>query len=280
MSNKEMLLKENVMNPMLSAECQFAGMPQNQFNAAIFRQPAAGDQPLLRLNALLDAAILPYEVNEGQIEIWLNTLEESDDTAGPIYWLLWIRLMEAALLCAGNYADNCEFSAVGDLMVNPREIRVHLKDAQPSVRKWRHGRLSDQFRVNGHSRRFTIETLKNECRLETTCPPLLPYLFRRLKNSGRIAGAYLAHSDRRMHRITDTMAFLTSWQVFDTADLHHRTLCATPETRSFIASHLCRFDTRIFNQAGNAVQRMVVDPVWPCELLTPIRKDYPVTISS
>jgi hypothetical protein len=256
------------MNPTLSAEYQVAGSPQNQFSAAFFRQPAACDQPLFRLNAHLDAVNLPYELNEGQIETWLNTLEKSDDKAGPIYWLLWIRLMEAALLCAGNYADNCEFSAAGDLLVNPREIRVHSKDARPPVRKWRHGRLSDQFRTNGHSRRFTIETLKNACRLEIACPPLLPYLFGCLKNSGRIAGAYLSYSDRRMRRITDTMAFLTSWQIFDTADLHHRSRRATPETRSFIASHLCRFDTRVFNQAGNAIDRMAIDPRCPCELLS------------
>ena len=27
----------------------------------------------------------------------------------PWYWLLMARLAEAALLCAGNYADNCEY---------------------------------------------------------------------------------------------------------------------------------------------------------------------------
>jgi hypothetical protein len=41
------------MNPTLSAECDFAGMPLNRFNAAIFRQPAACDEPLLQLNALM-----------------------------------------------------------------------------------------------------------------------------------------------------------------------------------------------------------------------------------
>jgi len=254
------------MNPTLSSGCHFSGMPQNLKNAVIFRQLAV--QPLLHLNALLDAAILPYEVNEGQIENWLNTLEASGAKAGPVYWLLWIRLMEVALLCAGNYADNCEFSAAGDLLVNPREIQVHLKEARPPVRKWRHGRLSDQFRVNGHSRRHAIETIKNDYQLEITRPPLLPYLLGGLKNSGRASGAYLAHADRRMRQITDTMGFLTIWQIFEAADLHRRILQATPETRSFIASHLCRFDNRIFLQAGNAVQRLSIDPAGPCELLS------------
>jgi hypothetical protein len=264
---KKFFQRDNTMNPMLSSECHFPDMPRDLIDAVIFRQPAAV-QPLLQLNALLDATVLPYEINEGEIESWLNALEASGAQADSLYWLLWIRMMEAALLCAGNYADNCEFSAAGDLLVNPREILVHAKDARPPVRKWRHGRLSDQFRVNGHSRSHTIETIKNEYQLEITRPPLLPYLLGSLKASGRVAGIYLAHADRRMLQITDTIGFLTSWQVFEAADLHRRTLDATPETRSFIASHLCRFDNRIFLLAGNAVQRLAIDPASPCELLS------------
>lgn len=255
------------MNPTLASECHFPDMPWNLKDAVIFRKPAAV-QPLLQLNALLDAAILPYEVNEEEIETWLNALEASGAQFDSLYWLLWIRLMEAALQCAGNYADNCEFSAAGDLLVNPREILVHAKDARPPVRKWRHGRLSDQFRVNGHSRSRTIETIKNEYQLEITRPPLLPYLLGSLKASGRVAGAYLAHAERRMLQITDTIGFLTSWQIFEAADLHRRTIGATPETRSFIASHLCRFDNRIFLQAGNAIQRLSIYPASPCDLLS------------
>ena len=133
------------MNRTVSAECNFSGMLRNLKNAAIFRQPAAPAQPLLRLNALLDAAILPYEVNEGQIENWMNTLEASSAKDGPIYWLLWIRLMEAALLCAGNYVDNCEFSAAGDLLVNPRSIRIYIDGVREPVNKKRHLALTDQF---------------------------------------------------------------------------------------------------------------------------------------
>jgi len=258
------------MNPTISAESHFSGISKSLKTAAIFQQPAASARPLLRLNAEMDETIFPYEVNEGQIESWLTELETAGAMASPIYWLILIRLNEVALLCAGNYVDNCEFSAAGDLLVNPREIQVHSKDARPPVRKWRHGRLSDQFRKNGHSRRFTIETFKNEYQLEITRPPLLPYLLGSLKDSGRVSGAYLAQIDRRMRQITDAIGFLTSWQIFDAADLHRRTLSATPETRSFISSHLCWFDNRIFLQAGNAVQRMAIDPSCPCDLLISI----------
>lgn len=253
------------MNPKFSPEYDCS---RNQKKTAIFRLPTLTARPLLRLNTLLDQAILPYDVNEEQIENWLNTLEVSGDNADPIYWLLWIRLMEAALLCAGNYVDNCEFSAAGDLLVNPREILLHSQDARPPARKRRHGRLSDQFRENGHSPGHAIETLKNEYHIEITRPPLFQVLFRGLKGSGRIASAYLEHVDRQMWQITDTIGFLTSWQIFDAADLHTRIRVATPETRLFISSHLCRFDNRIFLQAGNAVQRMAIDPSCPCDLLS------------
>jgi hypothetical protein len=256
------------MNPSLSIESHFSNMSQHLKTAAIFRQPTASAHPLLRLNALMDETIIPYEVNEEHIESWVNMLETAGEMTGPIFWLLLIRLNEAALLCAGNYVDSCEFSAAGDLLANPREIRVHSNDARPPVRKWRHGRLSDQFRTNGHSRRHTIETIKNEYQLEITRPPILPYLFRSLKDSGHIARSYLAHTDRRMRQITDAIGFLASWQIFESADLRRRTLSATPETRSFITSHLCRFDNRIFIQAGNAVRRKAVDPSCPCELLS------------
>jgi hypothetical protein len=255
------------MNPTLASESHFSDMPLNLKITVIFRQHA-DVQPLLHLNALLDAAVLPYEVNEVEIETWLNSLEASGAKDSPVYWLLWIRLMEAALLCAGNYADNCEFSAAGDLLVNPREIRVHSKDSRTPVNKWRHGRLSDQFRANGHSRRHAIETIRNEYLLEITRPPLLPYLLDNMKESGRVAGTYLSHTDQRMRRITETMGFLTSWQIFEAADLHRRFHDATPETRAFITSHLCRFDSRIFLMAGNAVQRLSIDPDSSCELLS------------
>lgn len=257
------------MNPTFSTEYEYLDDSRNPNAAAVFRLPTLSARPLLRLNALLDEALLPYDVNESRIENWLSALEISGDNNDPVYWLLWIRIMEATLLCAGNYVDNCEFSAAGDLLVNPREIQVHSKDGLPPIRKWRHGRLSDQFRKNGNSRRYAIETIKNEYRLETTLPPLFQVLLCGLQDSGRVAGTYLDHVDRRMRQITDTIGFLTSWQICDAADLHCRTRNASPETRSFIASHLCRFDNRIFIQAGNAVQRMAIDPACPCDLLIP-----------
>ena len=73
----------------------------------------------------------PYVVNEGRIEDWLDELEMQNNEKNPVYWLLLVRLNELALLCAGNYADNCEFSAAGDLLLNPRKMMVHFNDTKP-----------------------------------------------------------------------------------------------------------------------------------------------------
>ena len=56
------------MNPTVSAEYHFPDMSQNLKNAAIFLQPSAPAQFLLRLNSLLNTAVLTCEINEGRIE--------------------------------------------------------------------------------------------------------------------------------------------------------------------------------------------------------------------
>lgn len=224
---------------------------------------------LLAFNARLDAKAIPYDLNEGEIETWVDTLENTGKEDEPIYWLLMVRLNEAALLCAGNYANCCEYCAAGDLLVNPREIRVVSKDGQTAVRKWRHGRLSDQFRKNGQSRIATMELFKKDFHLEITRTALLPYLFSRLEQSGWIARHYLTHADRQMRRIADTIGFLNSFQIYDAVTLRKKIGQANAETRSFILSHLYQMDFIIFREAGQSIVCMAEDPSWFSDLLSP-----------
>lgn len=259
----------------------------HQRNERIMQQSAIGYQPaldrfiedtpfgesidsLLAFNARLDAMAIPYDLNEGKIETWVDALENTGKEADPIYWLLMVRLNEAALLCAGNYANCCEYCAAGDLLVNPREIRVVSKDGKTTVRKWRHGRLSDQFRKNGQSRNAAMEMFKKEFHLEITRTALLPYLSSRLEQSGKIARHYLTQADRQMRRIADTIGFLNSFQIHDTLTFHEKISHANAETRSFIVSHLYRLDFRTFREAGHSIVRMAEDPSWWSDLLSPL----------
>ena len=55
----------------------------------------------------------------------LVSSEELDDNV-EIYWLSMSRVMELALLCAGNYADFGLIREAADLLVNPRHTEIHI----------------------------------------------------------------------------------------------------------------------------------------------------------
>ena len=214
------------------------------------------DESLRRLNNTLDKVAAPYVVNESQIEDWLDELKTQNDRSNPIYWLLLVRLNELALLCAGNYADNCEFSAAGDLLVNPRKIIVHFNDSKKSVIKKRHGNLSEQFRRQGESRKCVLKRLSDNATIEINRPAILPHLYKVMQISEQVPGYYLDLATRRMKRIAETIAFLTSWQIYDAEELYRRISGSTPEKRAFIESHLCRFKNDLFFAIGDRVRQI------------------------
>lgn len=194
------------------------------------------DAALRQLNNVLDKVAVPYVVNEGWIENCLDKLETQNKEKNPVYWLLLVRLNELALLCAGNYADNCEFSAAGDLLVNPKKKFVHFKNARK---------------------------------------PLLPYLFKKMRNSGRVSGSYLDLAGTHMKRIIDTMIFLASWKISDASELYRRISGSTPEKRAFIESNLCLFKNDLFFTIGNEVRLAADNPCYRSDFLAYISFVFP-----
>ena len=83
-------------------------------------EAAVSVQILLYFNELLDSKANLFSLNERVIEDLIEELDEITPIKDQGYWLTLTRINELALVCAGNYADNCEFSLVGDLLVNPR----------------------------------------------------------------------------------------------------------------------------------------------------------------
>ncbi len=225
--------------------------------------PLACFQPFLDLNVQMDQANVPYAVHESRIENWLTALESMDESHRNIYWLVWIRLLEAALLCAGNYADNGEYQAAGDLLVNPREIQVYSEKTGKTVKKCRRGSLLEQFQTTDQSRNDVIQNLSRNHRLKVVKPPILTYMFDRLKMSSFVTEAYLDWTMTRMELVADTLAFLAGWQIDDGLGLHRKLSQANPETQSFIRSHLCRFDDYMFLQTGVAIQYAANSPDHP-----------------
>jgi hypothetical protein len=162
-----------------------------------------------------------------------------------IFWLTLARITELAIYQAGVYADACEYSAAGDLLVNPRRIDVQLKGRRHPIVKHRHTRMSDQFAAD-IGRESPLCWLAREATPRLTSDAILPWLRRTLASSGAMTGHYINSLDRRMSQIADTLAFLITWRIGDAVAFHRRMESMAPHDRAFVESNLCSFDTKRF----------------------------------
>lgn len=222
------------------------------------------------INAELEKMGSPLLLTEESLErCWVRALELKEDCAST--WLLLVRLAEAALLCAGNYADHCEFRAAGDLLVNPREIIVRPRCSGRAIIKDRHGRLTEQLAFASAHPFETQKRPSTAFDLEVTRMPLLPHMTQILKESGRVARCYIRRLEEGQIKVADTLSFLSAWQIVDSADLWRR-LTATPTPdRAFVESRLCRFDMRIFERIGADLTQSLMDPNGLSPFLSPPR---------
>ncbi|MBI5897300.1 MAG: hypothetical protein HZB24_15285, partial [Desulfobacterales bacterium] len=202
------------------------------------------------INRRFDIVALPHGINEPYLEEILARIQAAGRYQETIYWLTLARLTEAALLCAGYYADNCEFRAAGDLLVNPRKVRVQVQGRGPSFIKTRHGRLTDQL-----MQRFAGNVDKRDAECRIVAPALLPDLYRRLATSGYFTQDYLDHVQHCLTAIASTIAFLAAWQVDANEQLHHRLQSVDSAQKEFIQQHLCRFDATWFWLLGHRIRQ-------------------------
>ncbi len=114
--NSPQLKKSNVPLSEINEQIHWYSHKNTGINNGCFSQ----DFSIFTLNNQMDLANVPYGLNEDKILEVLSVLEYIGDETTPEYWLMVCRISEMALLCAGQYADGCEFSAAGDLLVNPR----------------------------------------------------------------------------------------------------------------------------------------------------------------
>lgn len=212
---------------------------------------------LFDYNCSLEEVSSPTFLNEKLLEQKVSELEEIGPINGELYWLTLARLNELTLLCAGNYADNFEFTAAGDLLVNPRRILVYIKNRIRPVIKKRHSKITDQFKNVASTRGEVIQWLKKETLLEIKKEPLLPYLYESLKNSGYMSEEYLLSTDRRMKQIADVVVLLCSLHLPDSHDFHQWLQHTTQSEREFVKSGLCNFDTRAFYDLGYDIHNII-----------------------
>jgi len=212
---------------------------------------------LERYHRKLQRGIDEFLLNERFLEQRWTELQEIPLHRGRIYWLTTARLAELALLCAGNYADNLETQAAGDLLVNPRTICIHVRGKHAPLKKERHISLTEQFAIPKAPPCETIEWFKTQTCLEIKKKALLPSCYDALKRSGYFSLAYLDSFDRRMKRVAEVIGFLAAWQVIGSAEFCARMQALSSTQREFIESNLCRFDRRIFDEIGSDIQRMM-----------------------
>lgn len=219
------------------------------------------------INENLDHAVIPYGVNENFIRKLLSILDQIHDKSGPEYWLMVARLAETTLLCAGYYADTCEFRAVGDLLVNPYKILIHIRNQKFPVRKNRHGKLSEQLNPQNETMDKFIGWFKKNVLLQVCQKSLSEDLYGRMETSEKFQSCYLMDIQSRMNRVADTIGFLNSWQINSLQDLHIKLKKASPETRKLVRENLCNFDRTIFNRMGDDINRMQSEPFYHSEFL-------------
>jgi len=243
---------------------------QNHLNCDVPRTQRKSlfeSDPLLLLNEELENLRLPHEISEPALEGLLTILEGSGTSGKPFYWLMMARIFELALFCAGHYADNCEFSAAGDLLVNPRKVLIHRKGYPHALVKQRHARISGRLHKGGICRKQVLLLLKHEVTVEVATPAILPYLFEQLQLSRKIAAWYLTDAQERMKKVAATIGFLSAWPATGFEDFHRRLQMASPKTYRFVSDHLCRFDTRYFKRLGMEIQKIIENSNDTCEFL-------------
>ena len=223
---------------------------------------------IARISAEIEREVSLHLLNEKIIEKCWSQASQLEGCCPISYWLLVARIAEATLLCAGNYADNCEFEATGDLLVNPREIIIHSGNGGQSIAKRRHGRISAQFVPTGVVRKEQMKSFYSRISLETTIQPLLPHMTQVLKECGFISQFYLRRLEDCQRQIADTLGFLSALRVFDAAELFRRLEASSPRERAFVESQLCRFDAQVFHQIGEDLQRNLVEPNYSSPFLT------------
>lgn len=197
------------------------------------------------LNEAIDRLAAAHRIDEARLSSLLKELPVLQDDDPSVYWLTMARINELALLCAGNYADSGEIEAVGDLLVNPRSIFIHVRDRVQPILKKRHGAMTDQFRrLAGPT--DVKRWLRTHTRIEIREKPILSELWETMRNGGRIAQGYLRTVRERQDRIVEVVNLVSACRIPPDLDFQAYLIRCAPADRGFIESRLCRFDLTVF----------------------------------
>ncbi len=188
----------------------------------------------------------------------MEQLESSGKLIGSveIYWLSLSRVMELALLCAGNFADFGQIRNAGDLLLNPRYTEVHIDGTWEPVRVKRYARMTEQFTDYAPAGTNVGEWLRDNTHLVHVKGPLIPDLYNMLKRADTMSELYLSSVYQRMQKISETMSFVMQGQMMDP---NYPLSGVIPGEKEFVEANLCRFNRKKFHQIGVDIGELLKD---------------------
>ncbi len=197
-----------------------------------------------------------------QMEQLQSSQDEYDSI--EIYWLSMSRIMELALLCAGNYADFGQIREAGTLLVNPRHTELHIDGIWEPVRVNRFVRMTEQFAAYAPAGANVKQWLRDHTHLVHVKGPLIPDLFTMLQGAKVLSESYILSIYLRMQKITETMTFVMQGQRmnpdYPLSGVH-------PEEKEFVEVHLCRYNRDKFHAIGVDIAQLQIDKNYPSSFI-------------
>ena len=222
---------------------------------------------ILNFNGMMEEKAAVHKLNEKVLLHFLNLLDEAAFVQSNLYWLSLARINELAIICAGNYAENCEFALVGDLLMNPRLILIHVRGRHHPIVKKRHTPLTEQFGHMAVSREGVIDWLKKQTIVETRQQALLPHLLGRMKDSETFHASHMDSIESRLKRVADLTGYLACQRFENQSSIVKWLRKASPADRDMVESRFCQFDFKPFYLMGEDIKRIANDATYESRFL-------------
>ena len=209
---------------------------------------------LIKFNKELEEQMDLIKLNESFLESKLEELESILSASDSIERYSLGRLTELTLFCVGNYANNNCITEVGDFMINPRLILVHIKGKRFPVKKKRHERFTVQFKNRGTEHCSVVEWLKLNTMIETVKEPILPHLLNLLEKNG-CSGKYLDSVRKQMNMIVELISYLSMARIPKETNIEDWKSSLEKNDRIMMENLFYLFDTTVFYDLGEKIRR-------------------------
>ena len=207
---------------------------------------------LIKFNKELDDSMNLIQLNENLIESKLEELESILSVYDRVEKYSLIRLTELTLFCVGNYANHNCITDVGDFMVNPRLLLVHIKGEQYPVEKERHTALSVQFSDKETEDCSVAEWFKANTVMETVKKPILPHLLDLLKKIS-CAKEYIDSVKNQINMMIDLLSYLSMARIPKGTNIEGWKDTLKKNDRKMLESMFYRFDSNLFHDLGKKI---------------------------